>query len=79
MFDRFVISVLWKEIISYLWVHAGGRPDVGEKRIKFRCVTFQILVHNSCNASYVTHLQVDLTPKKFDGKVDQRHRLLGTQ
>jgi hypothetical protein len=26
--ERFVISVLSKEIISYLWVHAGTRLDI---------------------------------------------------
>jgi hypothetical protein len=33
-----------------LWVHADARLDVGEKMIIFRSVTFQNLVHNSCNA-----------------------------
>jgi hypothetical protein len=41
--------------------------DVGDKRIKIRCVIFQSLVYNSCNASYVTH---DHTPKNLDGEVD---------
>jgi hypothetical protein len=26
--ERFVINILWKGIISYLWVHAGARIDV---------------------------------------------------
>jgi hypothetical protein len=51
---------LWKEIISYLWVHADVKLDIGEKRIIFRSVTFQNLVQNSYNAGLVTHLQVDL-------------------
>jgi hypothetical protein len=67
---RFVITVLWKTIISYLLLHAGARLDVGEKRINFRCVTFQNVVQNSCNAGHVTHLQVDLTLKTLVGKID---------
>jgi hypothetical protein len=50
MIERFVVNVLWKGIISCLWVHADARLDVGEKSIIFRSVTFQNLVHNSCNA-----------------------------
>jgi hypothetical protein len=49
MIERFVVNVLWKGIISCLWVHADARLDVGEKSIIFRSVTFQNLVHNSCN------------------------------
>jgi hypothetical protein len=48
--ERFVINVLWNGIISCLWVHADARLDVGEEMIIFRSVTFQNLVHNSCNA-----------------------------
>jgi hypothetical protein len=54
--ERFAINVLWKGIISCLWVHAGARFDVGEKRIIFRSITFQNLVHNSCNIGLLTHL-----------------------
>jgi hypothetical protein len=28
MIERFIINVLWKGIISCLWVHAGARLDV---------------------------------------------------
>jgi hypothetical protein len=28
MIERFVIHILWKGIISCLWVHAGARLDV---------------------------------------------------
>jgi hypothetical protein len=36
---RFVINVLWKGIISYLWVHAGVRSDILWKgNIAFLCV-----------------------------------------
>jgi hypothetical protein len=31
--ERFVINVLWKGIISCLWVHAGARIDVLWKEI----------------------------------------------
>jgi hypothetical protein len=58
--DRFVINELRKGIISCLRVPANARLDVGEKRIIFESVTFQNLVHNSCNDGLVTHLQVDL-------------------
>jgi small basic protein len=54
--ERFIINVLWKGIISYLWVHMGARLNVGEKSIILRSVTFQNLVHNSYNARHVTHL-----------------------
>jgi hypothetical protein len=57
--NSIVINVLWKEIISCLWVHAGARTGVGEKSIQIRCFTFQNLVRNSCNAIHVTHLQVE--------------------
>jgi hypothetical protein len=77
--ERFVINVLWKRIISYLWVHAGARLDVGENSIIFRSITFQNLVHNSCNAMHVTHLQVDLLLKNLIGQVDWHLGLLGTQ
>jgi hypothetical protein len=60
LIERYVIHELRKGIISCLWVHEGTRLDVGEKRIIFGSVTFQNLVYNSCNASLVTHLQVDL-------------------
>jgi hypothetical protein len=49
MINSIIVNVLWKRIISCLWVHAGARTDIGEKSIKVRCVTFQNLVHNSCN------------------------------
>jgi hypothetical protein len=26
--EKFVINVLWKGIISYLWIHAGATLDV---------------------------------------------------
>jgi hypothetical protein len=67
MIERFIINVLWKEIISYLWVHVDVRLNVGEKSIIFRNVTFQNLVHNSCNTRHVTHLQVDLPLKNLIG------------
>jgi hypothetical protein len=43
--NSIVINVLWKGVISCLWVHAKARTDVGEtdmgeKSIKIRCVTF---------------------------------------
>jgi hypothetical protein len=28
MIERLIINVLWKGIISYLWVHAGARLDI---------------------------------------------------
>jgi hypothetical protein len=28
MIERFIVNVLWKGIISCLWVHAGARLDV---------------------------------------------------
>jgi hypothetical protein len=46
-----------------------ARTGAGKKSIKIRCVTLQSLVHNSCNASYVMHLQVDHTPKIEVGEV----------
>jgi hypothetical protein len=70
MIERFIINVLWKGIISYLWVHVGARLNVGEKSIIFRSVTFQILVHNSYNARYLTHMQVDLSLKNLIGQVN---------
>jgi hypothetical protein len=70
MIERFIINILWKGIISYLWVHAGARLNVGEKSIIFRSVTFQILVHNSYNARYLTHMQVDLSLKNLIGQVN---------
>jgi hypothetical protein len=51
-------------------VCAGVRLDVCEKNIIFRSVTFQNIVHNSCNARHVTHLQVGHTPKYLDDKDD---------
>jgi hypothetical protein len=60
LIERYVVNELRKGIISCLQVHAGARLDVGEKRIIFWSVTFQNLVHNSCNAGLVTHLQEDL-------------------
>jgi hypothetical protein len=48
----------------------SARLNVGEKNIIFRSVTFQNLVHNSCNARHVTHLQVDLSLKNLIGLVD---------
>jgi hypothetical protein len=68
MMETFVVNVLWKEIISCLWVHTA-RLDVSEKSIIFRSITFQNLVYNSCNASHVTHLQ-DLPVKNLIGHVD---------
>jgi hypothetical protein len=68
--ERFVMNVLWKEIIICLWIHAGARLDVGEKRIILNNVTFQNLVQNSCNVSLVMHLQVNLPLKTLIGKVD---------
>jgi hypothetical protein len=59
LIERYVVNELRKGIISCLRVHAGARLDVGEKRIIFGSVTFQNLVHNSCNDGLVTHLQVD--------------------
>jgi hypothetical protein len=50
------VRELRNEIISCLCVHVGARLDVGEKRIIFVSVTFQNLVHNSCNAGLVMHL-----------------------
>jgi hypothetical protein len=35
----------------------------GWEKYKIRCFIFQNLVQNSCNTTYVTHLQVGLTPK----------------
>jgi hypothetical protein len=58
--EIFVIKVLCKRIISYLWVHADARLDVDEKNIIFRSVTFQNIIQNLCNADLVTHLHVDL-------------------
>jgi hypothetical protein len=37
---RFVINVLWKEIISYLYIHAGAKLDVGGKSIIFSSIIF---------------------------------------
>jgi hypothetical protein len=68
--NSIVINVLWKEIISCLWVHTGARTGMGKKNIKIKCVTFQNLVHNSCNARHVTHLQVEHTPKIEVGEDD---------
>jgi hypothetical protein len=28
MIERFIINILWKEIISRLWIHTGARLDV---------------------------------------------------
>jgi hypothetical protein len=42
----------------------------GEKRIKIKCVTLQSLVHNSCNARHVVHLQVDHTQKIEVDEID---------
>jgi hypothetical protein len=42
MINIFIINILWKGIISCLWVHAGARTDVGEKKIKIRCVTVHV-------------------------------------
>jgi hypothetical protein len=61
--ERFVINILWKEIISYLWVHTDARFNMGEKNIILMSATFQNLVHNSYNARYIMHLQVP-PPKK---------------
>jgi hypothetical protein len=61
--ERFVVNVLWKGIISCLWVHADARLDMGEKSIIFRSVTFQNVVQNTCNTRHVTHLQVELSRK----------------
>jgi hypothetical protein len=60
LIETYVINELRKGIISYLWVHAGVRLDVGEKSIIFRSVTFQNIVQKSYNGGLVTHLQVDL-------------------
>jgi hypothetical protein len=68
--ETFVSNTLWKRIISCLWVHAGARPDMGEKNIIFCSITFQNLVHNLCNARLVMHLQVDLPLKNLIGQVD---------
>jgi hypothetical protein len=68
--ERFLVKKLWKGIISCMWVHAGGRPNLGEKSIIFGSVTLQNLVHNSCNARLVAHLQVDLPLKNLISQVD---------
>jgi hypothetical protein len=39
--EKFIINILWKEIIIYLWVHVWARFDVGEKKIIFNSITFQ--------------------------------------
>jgi hypothetical protein len=40
--ERFVINVLWKGIISCLWVHAGARLDILWKRN----IAFQWVLEN---------------------------------
>jgi hypothetical protein len=66
MIERFTVNVLWKEIISCLWVYTKARLDVSEKSIIFISITLQNLVHKSSNVWHVTHLQVDHTSKNLD-------------
>jgi hypothetical protein len=34
MINSIIANILWKGIISYLWIHAGARIGVGEKVLK---------------------------------------------
>jgi hypothetical protein len=70
MIERFVASDYgWKlshicgytRALDLTWVR---------KRIIFRSVTFQNLVHNSCNVWHVMHMMVDLPLKNLIDQVD---------
>jgi hypothetical protein len=40
MIERFIVNILWKEIISCLCVHTRVGLDMDEKMIIFSSVTF---------------------------------------